>query len=64
MTGLPPNDQFEISDDIPFSAPFSAAPAINVDDVLQQAYGPRQDLKAANARSAASSTPRTRNPGL
>ncbi len=50
MTGLPPNDQYEISDDIPYSP----APAIAVDDALQQAYTNRQDLKASEAQVRAS----------
>jgi outer membrane protein TolC len=46
LIGLPANDQYEISDDVPYSA----APAINVEDALQQAYGHRQDLRAAEAQ--------------
>jgi outer membrane protein TolC len=50
LTGLPPNDQFEISDNIPFSA----TPAIKVEDVLQEAFAHRQDLKAAESQIRAS----------
>jgi outer membrane protein TolC len=46
LTGLPVNDQFDVSDDVPFSE----APAINADDALQQAYAHRQDLKAAETQ--------------
>ena len=46
LTGLPANDQFEISDDIPFSM----APDMKVEDALQQAYAHRQDLKAAEVQ--------------
>src|SRR5581483_3846463 len=46
LIGLPASDRFEISDNVPFSA----APAINTDDALQQAYAHRQDLKAAEAQ--------------
>jgi outer membrane protein TolC len=50
LTGLPANDQFDISDDIPFST----APDIKIEDALQQAYTHRQDLKAAEAQIHAS----------
>jgi outer membrane protein TolC len=50
LTGLPANEQFEITDNIPFST----APTINVEDALQQAYAHRQDLKAAEAQTRAS----------
>jgi outer membrane protein TolC len=46
MTGLPPNDQYELSDDVPFSA----APAITVEAALTQASEQRSDLKAAAAQ--------------
>lgn len=45
LTGLPPTDQFEITDDIPYSP----APPITVDDALKQAFNNRPDLKAAEA---------------
>jgi outer membrane protein TolC len=50
MTGLPINDQFEVSDDIPFAA----APDIKVEDALAQAYMQRQDLKASESQFHAS----------
>ena len=43
LTGLPPTDQYELADDIPFSA----APAIAFDDALKQALDHRSDLQAA-----------------
>ncbi len=46
MTGLPPNDQYDLSDDVPFST----APPITVDDALRQAFGHRSDIKAAAAQ--------------
>jgi outer membrane protein TolC len=45
LTGLPPTDQFEITDDIPYSP----APPITIDDALKQAFDNRPDLKAADA---------------
>ena len=45
LTGLPPTDQFEITDDIPYSP----APPITVDDALKEAFDNRPDLKAADA---------------
>jgi len=55
MTGLPPNDQYDIADDIPYSP----APAIEVNDALQQAYINRQDLKASEAQVRASELTRS-----
>jgi outer membrane protein TolC len=46
MTGLPPNDEYDITDDVPFSA----APALSVDDALKQAFERRADLRAAEAQ--------------
>jgi outer membrane protein TolC len=46
MTGLPTNDEFEITDDVPFFP----APPTAVNDALQEAYAQRQDLKAAEAQ--------------
>jgi outer membrane protein TolC len=43
MTGLPPNDQYELSDDIPFAA----SPSLSVDEALKLAYSQRADLKAS-----------------
>ena len=46
MTGLPPNDEYDITEDVPFSA----APALSLDDALKQAFDRRADLKAAEAQ--------------
>jgi outer membrane protein TolC len=46
MTGLPPNDQYDLSDVVPFSA----APFITVEETLRQAFEERSDLKAAAAQ--------------
>lgn len=49
MIGLPPNNHYELSDQVPFSA---AAP-LSMDDALKQAFGQRPDLKAAQTRAQA-----------
>ena len=46
LTGLPPNEDYEITDDIGYSP----APAISVDDAVRQAFAERSDLKAAKAQ--------------
>ena len=46
LTGLPPNDQYEISDAIPFAE----APPLSLPEALQQAVAQRSDLKAAHAQ--------------
>ena len=46
MTGLPPNDEYDITDDVPFLA----APALSLDDALQQAFERRADIKAGEAQ--------------
>ncbi len=46
LTGLPPTDQYELADDIPFSA----APPLAFEDALKQALEQRPDLKAALAQ--------------
>jgi outer membrane protein TolC len=46
LTGLPVNDQYELVDEISYSAP----PAIAVDDALRQAFEQRSDLKSAEAQ--------------
>ena len=46
MTGLPPNDQYDLSDEIPFSN----APPITVEEALRQAFEQRLDIKAAAAQ--------------
>lgn len=46
LTGLPPNDQYEISDTVPFAE----APPLSLDDALRRAFETRSDLKAAEAQ--------------
>jgi outer membrane protein TolC len=46
MTGLPPNEHFDISDDVAFAA----APPVSVDEALKQALDNRSDLKSAEAQ--------------
>jgi outer membrane protein TolC len=46
MIGLPPNDQYEITDEIPYSP----LQPLTVDEALKQAYERRADLKAADSQ--------------
>jgi outer membrane protein TolC len=46
LTGLPPNEDYDISDDFGFSP----APALSVNEAVEQALGGRADLKAAEAQ--------------
>jgi outer membrane protein TolC len=46
LTGLEPNDQFDISD----LAPFSPPPPMGLDEALRLAFEQRSDLKAAKAQ--------------
>lgn len=46
LTGLEPNDQFDISDLVPFSPP----PPMGLDEALRLAFEQRSDLKAAEAQ--------------
>jgi outer membrane protein TolC len=46
MIGLPPTDQYEIGDDIPFAP----APPLRFEEALPQALATRADLKAAAAQ--------------
>jgi outer membrane protein TolC len=46
IAGLPPNDAYDIGDDIPFAP----AADITIEDALQQAFAQRSDLKAAEAQ--------------
>jgi outer membrane protein TolC len=55
LTGLPANGNFEITDEVPFSA----APAIELEDALQKAYSQRQDLKAAETQIRAATLTRS-----
>jgi outer membrane protein TolC len=49
LTGLPPNDKYEIVNDIGYSP----NPALNVDDAVKQAMANRADLKAAELQMQA-----------
>ena len=55
LVGLPPNDQYEISDAIPFAE----APPLTLDDALRQALEQRSDLKAAQAQVGAAERARS-----
>ena len=55
LTGLPTNDQYEISDAIPFAE----APPLTLDEALRQAYERRADLKAAEAQVEAAERARS-----
>jgi outer membrane protein TolC len=55
MTGLPPNEQYDVSDDMPFSA----APPVTVDDAIKDAINGRFDLKAAEAQLQAAERARS-----
>ena len=46
LTGLPPNDRYEVSNDIPYAE----APAISEDEAVKQALAQRSDIKAAEAQ--------------
>lgn len=46
MIGLPVNDQYDITDDVPFSP----ATPLTLEDALSQAFKQRADLKAADAQ--------------
>jgi outer membrane protein TolC len=46
LTGLPPNDQYDISDDVPYAVP----PAVSVEDAVKHALEQRADLKAAEGQ--------------
>ena len=46
LSGLPPNDHYDICDDVPFAA----APAVSLEDAVKQALDQRADLKAAEAQ--------------
>ena len=49
MTGLPPNDEYELTDDVPFLV----APDLSFEDALKQAFERRTDIKAAEAQTHA-----------
>src|SRR5260370_1920446 len=55
MIGVAANDQFDISDTIPFSA----GPAIDLEGALKNAYSRREDLKVAESQLRASQLTRS-----
>jgi outer membrane protein TolC len=55
LTGLPPNDHYDISDDVPFSA----APPVAVDDAVKLSIESRSDLKAAQTQVRAAERAKT-----
>jgi outer membrane protein TolC len=55
MAGLPPNDRYELADDVPFAP----APGVTLEDALQQAFTQRSDLKAAHAQVVAAQRTRS-----
>ena len=55
LAGLPPSEQYEISDAIPFSE----APPLIFEDALKQAFEQRSDLKAAQAQVEAAARVRS-----
>lgn len=55
LAGLPPNEQYEISDAIPFAE----APRLSLEDALRQAFEQRSDLKAAEAQVEAAERARS-----
>jgi outer membrane protein TolC len=46
LTGLPPNERYEVSD----AVPFAEAPPLSFDEALRQAFEQRSDLKAAQSQ--------------
>ena len=46
LTGLPPNDRYELTDEVPFEA----APPLAEEDAVKQALKDRPDIKAADAQ--------------
>jgi len=46
MTGLPPSDEYDLSDDVPFLA----VPDLSFEDALKRAFERRTDIKAAEAQ--------------
>jgi len=55
LTGLPPNQNYDIADDVHFSA----APSITLEVALRQAFEARSDLKAAEAQVRAAERARS-----
>jgi outer membrane protein TolC len=55
LTGLPPTDQYDVTDDVPLPA----TPPIEFDAALKQAFEQRADLKAAQSQVRASELARS-----
>jgi outer membrane protein TolC len=55
LTGLPPTDQYDLTDDIPYQP----APAIEFAEALKQAFDHRADLKAAESQVRAAELSRS-----
>jgi outer membrane protein TolC len=55
LTGLPPNDKYDITDDVPYSP----APPLSVDDAVKQSIEARADLKAAETQVRAAERAKT-----
>lgn len=55
MVGLPPTDQYDLADDVPFAA----APSISLEEALKQAFEERWDLQAAEAQIRAAERARS-----
>ena len=55
LTGLPPTDTYDISDDVPYAP----APAITVEAAIREALEQRSDLKAAEAQVRAAERARS-----
>ena len=49
LTGLPPTDEYDLTDDVPFQA----APPLSLEDALKQAFDRRADLKASESQISA-----------
>lgn len=55
MVGLPANDSYELSDEVPFTP----APALTVQEALREAFTQRADLRAAQAQVRAAERARS-----
>jgi outer membrane protein TolC len=55
LTGLPANDKFDITDEVPYSP----APPLAVDDAVKQSLDARSDLKAAETQVRAAERAKT-----
>jgi outer membrane protein TolC len=55
IVGIPPNEHYELTDEIPFSP----APSATVDEALSKAFAVRADLKAAEAQLLAAEKSRS-----